>query len=162
MVNAPVKIQDLIEAVEFEIEDYACWLDRSTGKVIFLADALVAEAEAGATLAELTAEAENGAEEAALACALVNEPARFVPPPDKFDFHEYRHMERFIGTVESSAAAEELQFAIRGSGAFRRFKTALERHDLRDAWFAHRDRALERFIRDWAAANQVELADEAR
>ena len=42
---------------------------------------------------------------------------RFVTPPDKYEFHEYRQMERFIGTVRNSGAADQLWRAIKGEAA---------------------------------------------
>jgi hypothetical protein len=47
---------------------------------------------------------------------------RFVDPPGKFDFHEYRQMERSIQTVENAQAAEQLWRAIKGKGAFSLFQ----------------------------------------
>jgi hypothetical protein len=60
-------------------------------------------------------------EEVEIARAVVEESERFVKAPGKFDFHEYRQMERFIGMVPDSAAAEQLWRAIKGKGAFRYF-----------------------------------------
>ena len=65
-------------------------------------------------------------EEVEIARAVVEESERFVKAPGKFDFHEYRQMERFIGTVQDNTTAEQLWRAIKGKGAFRYFKAAEE------------------------------------
>jgi hypothetical protein len=60
--------------------------------------------------------------------------ADYLPLPSKFDIHEYTLMERFCYLVEDEALSQELLDQIRGSGAFRRFKDALHRHGMADAW----------------------------
>lgn len=85
---------------------------------------------------------------------------RFIDAPDKFDFHEYRHMERFIETVEDGEAAEALWRAIKGRGAFRRFKDTADRLGLLDQWFRYRDEAMKEFVIAWAEANNVPFEDD--
>ena len=86
---------------------------------------------------------------------------RFVDAPDQLDFHEYRHMERFIGTVENAEAAEQLWRAIKGKGAFRYFKDTASRLGLLKEWYQYRDEAMREFVRDWAEAHQVPFVDDA-
>jgi len=85
---------------------------------------------------------------------------RFISAPDKFEFHEYRHMERFIETVENEKAAEALWRAIRGRGAFRYFKDTAERLGLLERWFRYRDEAMKEFVIVWAEANNVPFDDD--
>ena len=75
--------------------------------------------------------------------------------PDKFDFHEYRQMERFIGTVEDDAASNELFRAINGKGAFRYFKDTASRLGLMDRWYEYREEAMRKFVIAWAEMNKV-------
>jgi large conductance mechanosensitive channel len=85
---------------------------------------------------------------------------RFVDAPSKFDFHEYRQMERCIGTVEDSAAAEQLWRAIKGRGAFRCFKDTASQPGLLQPWYQYRDSAMKTFVRDWAGAHQIPIMDD--
>jgi hypothetical protein len=85
---------------------------------------------------------------------------RFIDAPDKFDFHEYRHMERFIETIEDGEAAEALWRAIKGRGAFRYFKDTADRLGLLDRWFRYRDAAMKAFVIEWAEANNVPFEDD--
>lgn len=62
----------------------------------------------------------------------------------------YGDMEDFIARVRDPRAADLLGRAIRGRGAFRRFKdTILEFEDLRAAWFAFHDARMKRRALDW-------------
>ncbi len=87
---------------------------------------------------------------------------RFVNAPDKFDFHEYRQMERFIGTVEDAAAAEQLWRAIKGKGAFRYFKDTASCLGLLQRWYQYREDAVKEFIVGWAEANHIPLVDDTQ
>jgi hypothetical protein len=87
---------------------------------------------------------------------------RFVVAPDKFDFHEYRQMERFIGTVDDAAAAEQLWRAIKGKGAFRYFKDTANRFGLLERWYRYRDDAMKEFVVEWAKAKNVPLEDDVK
>jgi Uncharacterised protein family (UPF0158) len=81
-------------------------------------------------------------EEVEIARAMVEDSGeRFVDAPAKFDFHEYRQMERFIGTVEDSEAAEQLWRAIKGKGAFRYFKDTANRLGLLQQWYRYPGRS---------------------
>ena len=55
---------------------------------------------------------------------------RFIHPPDRFEFHEYRQMERFIGSLADAAVADQLWRAVKGKGAFRYFKDTLHRRGI--------------------------------
>ena len=156
----PVKLSELIEALEFDSDEYGNWVDLQTGSVVRLEHSLVNAVEEGDEDAlESMADWEKGEVEIAKA-TVADSGERFVAVPNKFDFHEYRHMERFIGTVEDSAAAEQLWRAIKGNGAFRYFKDTANRLGLLKQWYHYRDNAMKEFVRDWAEAHQIPVGDD--
>jgi uncharacterized protein UPF0158 len=67
--------------------------------------------------------------------------------------HEgYRDMAEFVGSVQHRRAAELLDRAISGRGAFRRFKdTLFEFPELREQWFRYRDARARRRALRWLA-----------
>ncbi len=69
-------------------------------------------------------------------------------------------MENYIAELGEGAAAEELWRAIKGKGAFGRFKETAGRLGLRDAWHAYREHAMKEFVRDWAEARQIPMVDD--
>ena len=103
-----VKIQDVIQALEFESEEIHSCVDRTTGNVVSLSTSLI----------EAIEEEDNDALEnipewerpdVDIATAIVADAGeRFLRAPSKFDFHEYRQMERFIDGLEDQTAAEQL------------------------------------------------------
>ena len=94
------------------------------------------------------------AEQSAAARGIVEGDVRYLPLPDKFEFHEYRQMEQFIGSVADTQISARLWNAIKGKGAFRHFKDTAARLGVLDDWFAYRDKAAKRFMLDWAAARR--------
>ncbi len=66
-------------------------------------------------------------------------------------------MDRFIGTLDDNDLQDRLWRAIRGRGAFRRFKDLIVRHpNVQELWYAYQDaRAKERLLR-WLDAHDIE------
>lgn len=72
-------------------------------------------------------------------------------------YGDYRDMERFIGTIEDARLRERLWNAIRGRGAFRRFKDLLARHpQVEEAWFEFKDARLQKRVANWLAYHDIE------
>ena len=156
----PIKLSELIEAVEFDSDEYGSWVDLQTGTLVRVEDAVLnAVEENDDDLLENLPDWQKPEIEIARA-VLADSGERFVDPPDKFDFNEYSHMERFIGTIEDAAAAEQLWQAIKGKGAFRYFKDTAHRLGVLKKWYAYRSSAQKEFVRDWAEANQIPVEDD--
>jgi len=156
----PVKMSELIEALEFDSEEQVTRVDLEKGGVVMVDSAVMSavEEDDDAALQELP---DWEREQVEIARAIVGDSGeRFVAAPDKFDFHEYRQMERFIGTVEDAAAAEQLWRAIKGKGAFRYFKDTASRLGLLQRWFQYRDDSVKEFIVGWAEAYNIPLVDD--
>jgi hypothetical protein len=62
-----------------------------------------------------------------------------------------------IGTVEDAHLRERLWNAIRGRGAFRRFKDLLARHpQVEEAWFDFKDARLQKRVANWLETHDIE------
>ena len=69
---------------------------------------------------------------------------------------QYRWMERFIDSVEEQELKRQLQHAIDGKGAFRRFKDVLMSHPVdRERWFAFRSERLRSCMEGWLEAHGI-------
>lgn len=158
-MNAKAKLSDLMDALEFDSPDYTTRYDREAGRLVMVEESLLESVEEGdeETLVDMPKE------EVEIARAIVTDTGeRFIDPPDKFEFHEYRQMERFIGSLDNADAAEQLWRAIKGKGAFRYFKDTLHRLGLQDQWYRYREEAMKEFVIGWAKGNQVAYTDDIR
>jgi hypothetical protein len=70
-------------------------------------------------------------------------------------------MEDFIATVEDEHLAGQLEVAINGKGAFRRFKDTLLRYpDERGKWFKFKADRMQERVMDWLDDIGVTLSEE--
>jgi hypothetical protein len=161
-MNLPAKLSDLMEALLFDSDEHVSRYDRETGRLVTVERSVLSatEEEDEESLSDLPDWQKEEIEIARVIAADSGE--RFIDPPDKFDFHEYRHMERFIGTVENAEAAEQLWRAIKGKGAFRYFKDTASRLGLLPRWYRYRDDAMKQFVLAWAKANHVPCEDDLK
>lgn len=84
-------------------------------------------------------------------------PDDFEPIPLRSSRDGYRDMEVFIETLEDEHLQELLEVAIRGKGAFRRFKDTLARYpDKLDAWYAFSDERDKQRMMDWFESIDIE------
>ena len=158
----PVKLSELIEALEFDFEETRTFVDLENGCVVMVQRSVLSDVEEGDEEA-LSDVPDWQKDEVEIARAIVADAGkRFVTPPDKYEFHEYRQMERFIGTVRNSGAADQLSQAIRGKGAFRYFKDTADRLGLLNQWFQFRDDAMKEFVVEWAEDNNVPYEDDVK
>jgi hypothetical protein len=154
-MTTAVKLSDLTDALEMSSEESGAWLDRQTGQVVVVDDDVLRAVESvdGDTEPKLGSDWQQ--EQLPAARAISAGDPRYLALPDKFDFHEYRYLERFIGTVNDARAADQLWAAIHDKGAFRRFKDIAGHLGLLNAWYLYRDEALTRFMLDWAEAHGI-------
>jgi hypothetical protein len=64
-------------------------------------------------------------------------------------------MEAFCWAIDDEDMQQELLSAIRGGGAFRRFKDAIHRFEIQDDWYQYRNEALEKIAIEWLDAHQI-------
>jgi hypothetical protein len=70
-------------------------------------------------------------------------------------------MRRFCLAVEDADLSRELQGQIHGTGAFRRFKDTLYRHNMADTWFAYRQAAFAEIAMTWLETHHIPYTREA-
>ena len=158
--NPRARLSKLMESLDMQGPESRVYFDRQTAEIILVQESFLNAAEEGDE-ERFEGKPEWQREEARIARAIVEDKTdRFIHPPDKFDFHEYRHMEEFIRSLENVRAANELASAIRGQGAFGRFKNSLHRLGLLDHWFKYREEVAREFVIEWAEENEVAYEDD--
>jgi hypothetical protein len=75
--------------------------------------------------------------------------------PSQRDADEYGMMSDFADTIRNPRGREQLEIALSGKGAFRRFKDAVNREGVAETWYAFRDRRYLEFARDWCDEEEV-------
>lgn len=161
-MKATAKLSDLMDAIELPTDEHYVAFDRQEGRIVSVEQYILRAVETG-ELEELKDVPEWQKQEIETARAIVADTGdRFIDAPDKFEFHEYRQMERFIGSLNDARTVDELWRAIKGRGAFRYFKDTAHRFGLLEQWFRYRDEAVKEFVIAWAEANHVDYEDDTR
>jgi hypothetical protein len=151
-MSVTVVLQDIMDALEMQIDEQSSYLDLDTGKVETVSDHLLGEAEEpGDEEPDLS---EWGEEEWEMAKKIMASD-RFVELPTKFDVHEWQIMEDFSNTVKSANVRADLSHALHGAGAFRHFKHNLQRHGIEKDWYAFRTDALRQIAINWCEENKI-------
>ncbi len=151
----PVKLKAIIEGLEFQSDEGSSHLNTTTGEVVYTTDYELRAAEDETPRDHLPA----WQIEALRTAKDILETDHYLPLPTKFDIHEYRIMERFCSSVDDEDMRDTLYNAIRGRGAFRRFKDSIHKHGVADDWYKHRDDALKEIAIAWCEENGMQYTE---
>lgn len=130
-------IEDVVDAMDMANDLVTHFLDLRSGEVIPVTEEAMLAAEAEEEGAELS-----GLDEESLDLIRTiqrGESDDFVELPTRREVNEYRMIEQFIERQTDENVFKELSRVIRGKGAFRRFKDAVRRLGLEDAWYEYRE-----------------------
>lgn len=159
-MSPAASLKDLVESLDFQHDEYRSYFDRQTGRVVSVEISILSAFEEGDE-DDLDDVPDWQKDEVEIARAIVEDQGnRFIEPLDKSDFHEYGHMEEFIDTVRDRRIASALARAIKGSGAFRRFKDTLYHFGMQDQWYEYREKAMKEFVIEWAEENDLVYEDD--
>ncbi len=149
-----VKLDDIIEGLEFQSDESSSFLNKKTGEVVLMTDYAMRAAEDDEPLEELE---DWERDLVAIAREILAETGQYIPLPTKFDIDEYRIMERFCISLDNQEISDVLYDLIKGSGAFRRFKDAIYRYEIEDEWHSYRDNAIKEIAIEWCRENNIEF-----
>lgn len=142
----PVKLHDVIEALEEAGEEHTHYLDKRTGEIVMVTNEEMEAAEED----ELISEYPDWQRESILkAREILSSEEGFIALPDQSDIHEYKIMEDFCLAFEDRRVGEDLHRLIKGSGAFGRFKNAIHSKGIEEAWYQFRRTEFERIAIEW-------------
>ena len=150
-MSQPVKLSEVIQALETTGDEHAHYLDRSTGEVVLITNEEMEAAEEDESISEFP----DWQQEAILKAREILKSENFVALPDQFDIHEYKIMEDFCLIFEDRRVGEELHRLIKGSGAFRRFKNAIYSRGADKAWSQFRQAEIEKIAIEWLEEQQI-------
>ena len=130
-----VKLEDIIEAMEFANMETEYYYDTQNEKVLMLFDEMV-DGEDNQELFE-----------------------DYIPLPGQYDINEYRIMEEFIYELPAGKNQDVLARTIQGRGAFRRFKDKLYDLNLEKHWYQYREEAYEKIARQWCERHKIDIVE---
>ena len=138
-----VKLGVILDAIEMADDNYTYFLDIETGESVFLADELI-----------------TGLDNEGLEDEIEENLERYLRLPTKFEIHEYHIMEEFIWTLKGERA-DKLDCAIRGRGAFRRFKDLVDRMEISQQWYDFQAEYYRKLAIEWCQEHGLEYIEES-
>ena len=150
-----VKLSDIVEGLEFQTDECFSYLNTTTGEVVSVTTEELRAAEEDTPLEDFPA----WQHDAIRIAREILETDHYFPLPTKFDIHEYNIMERFCLSVDDDDLCDDLCNAIRGRGAFRRFKDSIQVYGMAEAWYQYRDAALREIAVAWCEAHGLQYTE---
>src|SRR6266536_6148216 len=146
-----VSLRDFIEEMDLTTDEATAYINRKTGELITLTHEEAAMTEDPDEAAAAPQWQQDFLPEA----REVLDSEDYIPLPSKFEIHEWSIMERFARSHTDTAVSDELDAALHGRGAFRRFKDTVHRLGIADEWYRFRDAALEEIAIEFLEAHGI-------
>lgn len=157
-LQTPVSLSAVVEALEMQGEMVISYFNRKTGEFVHLTEEDFRAIEEGAPLDDYPEWQHDSIEDARR--VLNDKEGTYVRLPSQFDIHEWEIMNDFALSVEDPDISNELYGALRGSGAFRRFKDAIHWLGVAEQWYAYRTQALREIATEWCEAHGIPFTDD--
>ncbi|MGD6804037.1 hypothetical protein FZC79_05575 [Rossellomorea vietnamensis] len=151
-MKAKAKIEDIVEHMEFQIDEWRNLLNIETGKVVSVSTDELAAAEDGEPFDHLP---QWQKEQRMEAMEVVENFEDYRELPTKFDINEYDIMKDFCFSITNEEQKSDLLRAIRGSGAFRSFKDTIAEWGLNDQWYSYRTEKFKQIAIEWCRGNEI-------
>ena len=154
----PVKLTDILEAIEMSGPETRHYLDKRTGEIVTVtAEELKAseklEYDEGedslATYPEWQRDAILKARE------ILSNEDHFLGLPEQSSGDDFSLMRDFCAQLPNRRAAQELIRATHGRGAFTRFRSTAQSLGLEDRWYDYKRQAYEQIAIDWLEENNI-------
>ena len=146
-----VKLKDIIEGLEFQADECFSYLNTTTGEVVSVTTEELQAAEEDAPLEDFP----DWQHDAIRIAKDIVETDHYLQLPDRFEIHEYQIMEQFCLSVDDEDLRDDLCDAIRGRGAFRRFKDRMQLYGMAEEWYRYRDAALREIAVAWCEEHGI-------
>ena len=147
-----VKIDEIVEAMKLQFNTWNTFLNIKTGEIVYVSDDELQSAEDD----ELS---DWELDDVSAAIDILENEADYIELPTQFDINEYHMITTFCHSVEDSQIRSQLLAAVRGKGAFRRFKDLITQYEIEDEWYAYRDKCYREIAIRWCQNNGIEWAD---
>jgi hypothetical protein len=145
-----VSLRDIVEALDLQSDELHSCLDPSSGEITTFNDEEIIIVQRGnwqsapAWMQEQLPKIKRALED-----------DRILALPDRAHIDEWRMMQHFVVEEEQCRCRSELESAVHGEDAFRRFRDATRRLGLEDKWLRYREVEYERVAREWLEENNI-------
>ena len=151
-MNIQVKLKDIIQEIEIQFEESRSFLNIKTGEIMLVTSEDLRAAEDEKPFEHLP---EWEQENRMTAIDVVENFENYIELPSKYEVNEYEMMENFCLTVSDQRKQESLLRAIKGKGAFGRFKDKIIDFEIENQWYSYRDECFKQIAIEWCQENKI-------
>lgn len=155
-MNIQVSLKDIIEEMEVQFEESRSLLNIKTGEIMIVTSEDLRAAEDEEPFDHLP---EWEQEDRMTAIDVVENFENYIELPTKNEVNEYEIMENFSLKVMDQRMQESLLMAIKGKGAFRRFKDKIIDFEIEDQWYSYRDECFKQIAIEWCQENKINFIE---
>lgn len=155
-MSKPVKLKELIDEMEINLDEHTTFYHPKSGEFYSISDQAFAAVEDDESVSSLH-DIED--EEIEIADDIYENSSDYIELPGKFEIDEYAMLEDFSISVQDEKVSRMLQIAIKGSGAFRRFKEMVHELGLAQEWYTFRDEQYKEMAAQWCQMNNLEYVE---
>jgi len=153
-----VNLQEIIDHIEMQFEGTNAYVNKKTGEVISISEDDLRDAE-DMDEQEMSELPDWQQMNMKIALEFIEHEDDYISLPTEMDFNSYEMMERFIYTLNDDKKSRILDGAIRGKGAFRRFKDTIDAVGLSKEWYRFRDQCYRQIAIEWCDTEGVEYEE---
>lgn len=155
-ISKPVDLNELISEMEVDFDEQTTFYHPKSGEFYTISDHAFAAVEGDESVISMHG-IEN--EEIETAADIYENSSDYIEVPDRYEIDEYSMIEEFVASVENDKESRMLQIAIKGSGAFRRFKEMIHELGLDQDWYAFRDAGYKELAIKWCQMHGLEYRE---
>jgi hypothetical protein len=153
-----LKLSEFAESMDIQNDEMVCYANRETGVIETVLNELLRAIEDEEDPEEAVDLYGGGEEDIATAREILKSD-KWIALPSKFDINDYTIMQDFCRLQQDSGLKAQLENTLRGNGAFRRFREAVERNGLLEKWYAFKSSVYLEIAKDWCEKNGVKWED---
>lgn len=143
-MSAVISVKSLVTTLESLPDEAAAYVNRTTGEIRVIGPderAIIESDDSSVTPPAWQIDVIKQARE-------IYSSDQWLELPSKRDVHHWNLMDQFAASRQGESAAI-LRHALRGGGAFGRFRATLRQLGIEDAWFRFREEAITEIARSW-------------
>jgi hypothetical protein len=155
-MSIQIKLKDIIEEMEIQSIESRSFLNFKTGEIVLVTSDDFRVAEEPEEIDDLP---DWQRENIMIAIDVDENFENYIELPTKHDINEYEIVGDFCQTVSDQQKQDTLLRAIKGKGAFRRFKDKVTEFQIEDQWYSYRDKRLKQIAIEWCQDNNVRYTE---
>ena len=146
-----VNLEDVLEALELQAEETNYYYHKKTGNIYMIMESTFTSARREK---DIDSYPDWKQEKLKIAEDILNT-FDYIKLPEDYEIDDYAIMKNFCNSLENEEIKDKLLAAIKGKGAFRRFKDNIYEFGIEDKWYEYREKAYREIAINWCERNNI-------